>query len=267
MFDRLASDGNVHTIEATAYNNYDRVVNIYNGWARFNGYRFYRYNNVCGTTSTTPARPVVSSSLRLSSGSAKVGNTLSATFTISNRGGQSITFNRLLAGGRMDGDPNCTLGCPDFSSTGTLTLAPGQSYSYSGTRTFNRAGTYSYFVAYQKTDGSWVSNVETENGATNTARVTISATPSLTKHSPSTVYASANDQTIYLYGELLTNTSYVKVQFPSGGVGYIYPPGQITYRSYNQLTCKIKFGARGQYYLWAYTPDGGWSNARAVYVN
>lgn len=266
MFDGLASDGGVYTIEATAYNKYDRVVNIYNGWTRFNGYSFYRYNNVCGTTSTTPARPVVSSSLRLSSSSAKVGDTLSATFTITNRGGQSITFNRLLTGGRMDGDPNCTLGCPDFSSTGTLTLAPGQSYSYSGSRSFNRTGTYSYFVTYQKTDGSWVSNVDTENGAANTARVTINAPPLLTRHTPTTVYVSAYDQTVYLYGEGLTNTSYVKVQFPSGGVGNIYPTGQIFYRSFGQLSCKIKFGTRGQYYLWAYTPEGGWSNARAIYV-
>lgn len=268
MFDRLDPNG-VYTVEATAYNSYDRVVNIFNGWSRFNGYRFYRYKSVCGTTTTTPARPVVTSSLRLSSTTAKVGDTLNAYFSITNRGGQSVTFNRLLAGGRMDGDPNCTQGgCPDFSSTGTLTLAPGQSYSYSGSRSFSRAGNYSIFVTYQKTDGSWVSNVDQEGGAINSLRLTVNAAPALalTGHSPTTIYASKYDQTIYLYGTRLTNTSYVYVQFPNGGGGYIYPPGQILSRSYDTLKCKITFGARGQYYLWAYTSDGGWSNSRAVYV-
>jgi hypothetical protein len=53
MFDRIDSDGKLWTLEATKYNSYDRVVSIRNdSWARFNGYSYYRYNNVCSDTKT-----------------------------------------------------------------------------------------------------------------------------------------------------------------------------------------------------------------------
>jgi hypothetical protein len=389
MFDRLDPNG-VYTLESTAHNNSDRVVNIFNYWSRFDSYSFYRYKNVCGAPQPAPARPVVTTSLKLSSGSAKVGDTLSATFTITNRGGQSITFNRLLAGGRMDGDPNCAAGCPDFSSASNITLSPGQSYSYTGsrkfdragayshfvsfqksdgnwvtnvdteggaansvritvtaaparpvvtaslklssgsakvgdtlsasltitnrggqpitlsrllaggrmdgdpnctagcpdfspannitlspgqsynykgTRKFDRAGNYSYFAAYQKSDGSWVTNVDTEGGAANSVRITVAAAaPVLKNYSPTTVYASNKDQTVYLLGEWLANTSKVEIRFPSGGSSNIYPPGQIFSRANDKLGCKITFGVRGQYYVRAYTPEGGWSNSYGINV-
>jgi hypothetical protein len=218
-------------------------------------------------SSTGQARPVISSSLRLSGGPYCVGQTINSYFTITNRGTQSITFNRLLTGGRLNGDQTCSGGCPDFSSISNVTLSPGQSYAYSGSRFLDRSGTYSFFVAYQKTDGTWVTSIETENGTINSLSIAVqNAPPKLTSRSPSTIYASAYDQTVYLYGTGLTNTSYVYVQFPGGGAGYIYPPAQIFSRSYSTLGCKIKFGTRGQYYLWAYTPEGGWSNSIGIYV-
>jgi hypothetical protein len=266
MIESIVPNG-VMTLEATMYNNYDRVVHIYNGWSRFGGYRFYRYNNVCDATAQ--ARPVVSSSLTLTSGGPYyVGQTLYAYFTITNRGSQAITFSRLLVGGRLNGDQSCSGGCPDFSAVYNITLAPGQSYSYSGSRYLDRAGTYSFFVAYQKTDGSWVTNVDTEGGTSNALSISVqnNTSPLLYRHTPSYVYTGGYDQTVYLYGEQLTNTSAVYILFPNGSGGYIYPPGQIFSRSYSQLGCKITFGSRGQYYLYAYTLEGGWSNAYPLWV-
>jgi hypothetical protein len=174
----------------------------------------------------------------------------------------------LLVGGRLNGDQSCSGGCPDFSLAYNVTLSPGQSYSYSGSRYLDRAGTYSFFVAYQKTDGSWVTNVETEGGAVNALSITVqdNARPTLYGHSPSYIYASGYNQNVYLYGERLANTSAVYVQFPNGNGAYIYPSGQIFSRSYSQLGCRITFGGRGQYYLYAYTPEGGWTNAYPLWI-
>jgi len=264
LFESVSSNG-VNTLEATTYNNYDRAVYIWNGWSRFNGYTFYKYANVC---ETSQAKPVVSSSLRLSSsGPYYVGQTVNGYFTITNRGTGSITFSRLLIGGRLNGDQSCSGGCPDFSSASNVTLSPGQSYSYSGSRYLDRAGSYGFFVGYQKSDGSWVTNVPTENGAINSLTINVqNAAPTLAGKSPTYIYASPYDQTVYFSGTRLTNTQYMFVQFPSGSGAYIYPPGQIFSRSSNQLGCKIKFGSRGQYYVRAYTSDGGWSNTFGVYV-
>lgn len=90
-------------------------------------------------------------------------------------------------------------------------------------------------------------------------------TLTLISTSPSTIYAKPGyDQTIYVNGTALANTSVVYVQFPNGGYAYLYPPAQVFSRSTNQLGLKITFGTTGQYYLRAYTPEGGWSNALPV---
>jgi hypothetical protein len=131
----------------------------------------------------------------------------------------------------------------------------------------DRSGTYSFFVSYQKTDGTWVTNVAVENGTINALSITVqNSAPKLTGKSPTYIYVSPYDQTVYFNGTGLTNTNYMYVQFPSGGTAYIYPPTQIFSRTYSQLGCKMKFGSRGQDYVWAHTSDGGWSNALAVYV-
>lgn len=54
MVDTIVQDG-VYTFESTMYNSYDRVVRIFNGWGRFNGYTGYRYNNVCSAVVPAPA--------------------------------------------------------------------------------------------------------------------------------------------------------------------------------------------------------------------
>jgi hypothetical protein len=124
------------------------------------------------------AVPTVTSSLTISpAGSSSVGNTLTAQFTITNKGNVAITFTRLVVGGRLNGDNTCAGGCPDFTFANNVTLNPGVSYSYSGTQLMSRAGSYNFYVAYQKTDGNWVTNVPADPGVANTASVTVSNTP------------------------------------------------------------------------------------------
>lgn len=223
-------------------------------------------------TNTPPAglRPVVSSSLTLSSGGPYyVGQYIYGYFTITNRGSQPITFQRLLIGGRLNGDQTCAGGCPDFSSLNYITLSAGQSYGYSGYQYLSRAGTYSFFVAYQRMDGGWITSVDTDPGVRASLGITVqnNAHPVLNGQSPTYVYSSWFPQAMTLYGQQLANTSAMYIQFPNGTGTYIYPPFQIYSRSYNQLSFIITFNTRGWHYLWAYTPDGGWSNYYSLWVN
>jgi outer membrane protein assembly factor BamB/alpha-tubulin suppressor-like RCC1 family protein len=88
-----------------------------------------------------------------------VGDTLTAKFTVVNRGTESVTFSVLVIGGR---DPTGEV--VDFENTSGITLNPGDSYVYQGTLTLpGKPGTYHFFSAYQTPDGNWDTNLEVEN--------------------------------------------------------------------------------------------------------
>jgi nitrogen fixation protein FixH len=131
--------------------------------------------NVTGTCGGETPNPMVSASLQIS-GQACVGGVLSAKFTITNRGNAAITLSRLSAGGRLNNDNTGAGGFPDFPFANNITLNPGASFNYTGSQTLTRTGSYSFFVAYQKTDGSWVTNVPADAGVTNTAGVSVTGT-------------------------------------------------------------------------------------------
>lgn len=76
----------------------------------------------------------------------KVGETLTATFTISNNGNETVTLDKLTVGGRLNG--HCLdVGCPDFPHQ-SVTLQPGQSHKYTESFTLDHSGHYHFFVAY-----------------------------------------------------------------------------------------------------------------------
>ncbi|HEU4871460.1 MAG TPA: hypothetical protein VFT44_00075, partial [Pyrinomonadaceae bacterium] len=130
--------------------------------------------SVTSSCSSGTPNPMVSASLTISPvGPYFTGVTLTARFTITNRGNAAITFSRLLAGGRLNGDNSCSGGCPDFSFDSNITLNAGASYNYTGTQLISRTGSYAFYVAYQKTDGSWVTNVPADAGVTNTANISV----------------------------------------------------------------------------------------------
>jgi hypothetical protein len=100
-----------------------------------------------------------------------LGGTLSAQFSITNQTLGNVTFTQLGIG-----CSGCAAGYPQFQAISNLTLAPGQSYQYFSTVPANITGTFAYFVEYQRTDGTWVTNVPGQNNET----ITISALYSLT---------------------------------------------------------------------------------------
>jgi len=119
-------------------------------------------------------RAVVSTSLRLSpsAGPFYVGQTLGGTVSIANRGNANLIMSKVLIGGRVAGIcPNNV--CPDFTVYNNITLAPGQVYNYSGSLRLPQSGSYSFFAAYQRPDGSWNTNLDTEPGSVNSVAIAV----------------------------------------------------------------------------------------------
>jgi hypothetical protein len=87
-----------------------------------------------------------------------VGDTLTAKFTVTNRGAKSATFDVLVVGGR-----DLTGEVVDFDKTYDVTLNPGDSYDYERYLTLpNKQGTYHFFCAYQAPAGNWNTNIAVE---------------------------------------------------------------------------------------------------------
>ncbi|MDQ3687603.1 MAG: M23 family metallopeptidase, partial [Acidobacteriota bacterium] len=127
-------------------------------------YELYPEGSIAG------AMPLVTSGLTLSSsGPYKVGNSISASFTITNVGLDGITFNNLLVGGRLNGE------VADFTTAQYIKLNPGQAYNYSGTLQLSRAGNYNFFVAYQDTAGFWTTTVPANPGAKTSESINVAA--------------------------------------------------------------------------------------------
>jgi len=76
-----------------------------------------------------------------------VGDTLTATFTVKNIGDASITLDKLLFGGRFNGDELPGGGYPDFTRE-SVTLRSGETYRYEGTLALPEPGEYEFFIAY-----------------------------------------------------------------------------------------------------------------------
>lgn len=115
------------------------------------------------------AMPVVTSGLTLSPGPYTVGMTVTASFTITNVGTDSITFNNLLVSGRLNGE------IADFTNRQNVVLNPGQSYTYTGTQNMARTGGYVFYPAYKPLNGDWVTYVAADPGVVRSVNITVSA--------------------------------------------------------------------------------------------
>jgi Tol biopolymer transport system component len=128
------------------------------------------------------AKPVITSPLEITpiKDIYYVGDNLNAEFTITNSGGEPVTFDVLTVGGRLNGW--CpTEGCPDFTHR-SLSLQPGESYLYEGALTLTQSGNYHFFIAYYITnptpdekklldENNWNTCVEFGEGLTHTDRI------------------------------------------------------------------------------------------------
>ena len=103
-------------------------------------------NVVSGTTEALIAKPVITSPLTIFSSRPyypyQVGDTLTATFSITNRGDAPITFDILVVGGRIESE------VVDFDRAYDIILNPGDTYDYLGSLVLEKAGTYLFFCAY-----------------------------------------------------------------------------------------------------------------------
>jgi len=112
-----------------------------------------------------PTVPTITSSLQLlQSPPYHVGNTITAKFTITNKGSVSATFKVLTAGGR---GPGGDTDVHDFTHRTDITLGHGQPYYYQGDLKLTKTGNYHFFCAYQTPDGNWNTSVPTKSGVTN----------------------------------------------------------------------------------------------------
>lgn len=125
------------------------TIKEFENWTRAKGpYYAYRYKNIPGFAN-------VVNSLSLSSYSPKVNESITASFTIRNDGGQTIYIAQLTAGARGPGAKSKGWSAPvvDFPVVKNITLQPGQTYTYSQSRSFSKPG--DYFAEPVKDQNGW----------------------------------------------------------------------------------------------------------------
>jgi hypothetical protein len=125
------------------------------------------------TQEETVVQPQVTTNLRIIElPPYKVGQTITAEFSIKNNGTAPITFNILTVGGRVnDICPNDK--CPDFEWKKDITLKPNETYPYNGRLKLEAAGDYHFFTAYKTKDGQWNTAIPTAPDVNNTIDITV----------------------------------------------------------------------------------------------
>jgi hypothetical protein len=100
------------------------------------------------------------------------GQTITAMFTITNRGEEPVIIHTLALGGRgSNGEVSY------FVHKTNIVLRPGESYSYRGGLSLQSQGPYQLFVAYQTSDGQWVTDIPAEVGRSNTVEIDVNPVP------------------------------------------------------------------------------------------
>jgi len=124
---------------------------------------------------TVVGEPTITTSLVITPSKSEyyVGETISATFTITNRANVPVIFSVLTAGGR---DPDNLV--VDFTFEPNVFIESGNPHPYYGTLTLPaKTGNYHFFCAYKRLDGSWNPAIPTEGGATNILDITVTQPP------------------------------------------------------------------------------------------
>jgi hypothetical protein len=138
--------------------------------------------NIIEQGMVTP-KPEITSNLRiLETPPYKVGQIITAEFSIRNSGNSPITFDVLTVGGRLNGQcPNNR--CPDFEFRPNVTLPPNGSYTYQGRLKIEAPGNYHFFTAYRTKEGQWNTAIPTLPGVRNTLDISVTP-PSVTVPPP-----------------------------------------------------------------------------------
>jgi len=119
-------------------------------------------------TTESIAKPVITSPLEITPRFVVygIGNTITAQFTISNKGTAPIVFKVLAVGGR---DPDGKV--VDFDWQEDITLKPNASHDYIGNLILPKVpGTYHFFCTYQTEEGDWDTCIDLGQGLTDDDR-------------------------------------------------------------------------------------------------
>ncbi|HEU4710046.1 MAG TPA: Calx-beta domain-containing protein [Pyrinomonadaceae bacterium] len=98
------------------------------------------------------ALPTLTSNLVISpSGAHTIGQTITGTFSVTNRSSAAVTLEVLTIGGRLNNDTTVR----DFPFQTNVTISPNQTVTYQKTFLISEAGNYRFFPAYRLPGGIW----------------------------------------------------------------------------------------------------------------
>ena len=119
----------------------------------------------------SPAAPTVTSGITFDpSSSPQVAQTLTATFTLTNRGGSTALISALTL---LESDPSNDV--PNFPPARNLVLEPGDAYRFSRGIVLTQTGTFTFKAAYQTAGGDW-QDIPAAEGSTSQVDVTVENT-------------------------------------------------------------------------------------------
>jgi hypothetical protein len=119
----------------------------------------------------SPPAPTVTAGITFDpSSSPQVAQTLTATFTVTNRGGSTATISALTL---LENDPSN--GVPDFPPVRNLVIEPGDSYRFSRGIILTQTGTFNFKAAYQTPGNDWL-DIPAAEGGTSQLDVTVENT-------------------------------------------------------------------------------------------
>ena len=119
----------------------------------------------------SPAAPTVTAGITFDpSSSPQVAQTMTATFTVTNRGGSIAAISALTL---LETDPSNEV--PDFPPARNLVIEPGDSYRFSRGIVLTQTGTFNFKAAYQTAGSGWL-DIPAAEGSTSQVDVTVENT-------------------------------------------------------------------------------------------
>ena len=120
-------------------------------------------NSITRKVSVNVKQPVtVTTSLKTSTTSQRVGDPITATFSMTNHSTKPVDIGRMKVEGRHQNGKQY-----DFSSTDNNTIIqPGETYNYTSTRSLPEAGSYKFFLINYRNSAGWSTNFpDSENSS------------------------------------------------------------------------------------------------------
>lgn len=163
--------------------------------------------------------PKIVSSLRLiESPPYRVGQTITAQFSITSIATKPLNLDVLTVGGRLNG--GCPLEtCPDFEWGTNVQLSRDQIFDYEGKLKLYAPGNYHLFAAYRTKEGQWNAAIPTAEGVTNIKDIVVEDAQSLPRSADKPgIYSGKVVDMPFCGGEGTMYCRYLDVRQQSGEV-------------------------------------------------